>query len=67
MIVHRRPTQAEAERQLRSLVVRTSRLRLYHQRRAAGLCAACEEPSEGLAYCEACATYEAQKRKARAA
>ena len=57
MLVQRRPTPAEAERQLRALIVRTSRLRLYHQRRAAGICTACEMPSP-TSLCAECRDYQ---------
>jgi hypothetical protein len=38
----------------------------YAERRAAGLCVACTEPSEQLAYCQSCRVDEARRNADRA-
>jgi hypothetical protein len=66
MIARRRPTPTEAEHSLRALNVNSAKLRLYHRRRAAGICVRCERPTP-TAYCPSCAADEKLSKALRRA
>jgi hypothetical protein len=48
----RRPTPEQAEHVLQALMATNHQLRAYHERRAAGLCAAGCGASSEMAYCD---------------
>lgn len=62
----RRTVRSPAQRKLACAWQREYAAKRYAERRAAGLCVACSEPSERAAYCRACRADEARRQADRA-
>ena len=62
-LVRRRPSQEQAEHLLQAMLATNHQLRDYHRRRAAGLCAGCDNASLLTAYCTECRPVRSLKHK----